>query len=137
MEYIGTVGEIPGCEVEAGGLTTAAGHLNTALELLVGINDKLIDGLINFMDFIEELSTVWNEINKCRIYTQGSVYFEDLLIPAMGFVNDAKLMLESLVHWNLGMTLYGKISILSSIREAITGGIGPGINRLELCMAPL
>lgn len=116
-------------------LVEAVEHLNKAFELLVDINDKLIDGIIDFIDMTEKLTDVWNEINNCRVHTQDDIYLEGLLIPAMGYVNDARLMLESLVVWRLGMSRHGRISILSSIREAVAEGIGPGIVQLESCMA--
>ncbi len=121
--------------MEYGELVEAAVHLNRALELLVFVNNEISAQAINSLDLIEKLSGAWNEINNCRVYTEEIVYFEELLIPAMGLVNDAKLMLESLIHWKLGMTLHGKISILASIREAVTDGIQPGIIQLESCMA--
>jgi len=128
-------GADPVCEMEYGELVEAAVHLNRALELLVFVNNEISAQAINSLDLIEKLSGAWNEINNCRVYTEEIVYFEELLIPAMGLVNDAKLMLESLIHWKLGMTLHGKISILASIREAVTDGIQPGIIQLESCMA--
>jgi hypothetical protein len=123
------------CGMRYAELIAAAEHLDKAQELLIDINDQLIDGALDFLDITEKLSTAWNEINKCRVYTQDIVYFEELLIPAMGLVIDARMMIESLVQWRLGMTLNGKISIVTSIREAITDGVGPGIAQLESCMA--
>lgn len=123
------------CQMERRELAEAALHLQKALDLLIFINNEIIDQTVNGLDMIEKLSTVWEEINSCRIYTEESVFFEELLIPAMGLVNDAKLMLESLIHWRIGMTIYGKISILKSIREAVSAGIQPGLSQLEACMA--
>ena len=91
--------------------------------------------MIDFVEIVEALTAAWNEINACRVYTEQNVDFEELLIPAMGLVNDAKLMIESLVAWKLGLTAYGRISILSSIRGAISDGIVPAIVKLENCMA--
>lgn len=122
------------CSLGRGKIVEAALHLNKALELLVFVNNEIVDQAIDSLDIIEKLAAVWNEINNCRIYTEEIVDFEDLLIPAMGLVNDARLMIESLIYWKLGMTLYGKVSILTSIRGAISEGIQPVVSRLESCM---
>jgi hypothetical protein len=123
------------CRMEYRELILAVEHLNKALELLIFINNEIVDHTIDGLDIIEKLSTVWDEINTCRLYTEEDLYFEELLIPAMGLVNDAKMMLESMIYWKLGMTRHGRISMLASIREAVFDGIGPGINELEACMA--
>lgn len=123
----------PFCGIERREILEATDHLNAALLLLTDVHNNIVIGLIDFVETIEALTSVWNEINMCRVYTQHNVDFEELLIPAMGFVTDARLMLESLVAWKLGLTLYAKISILSSIREAITSGLGPAIVELENC----
>lgn len=49
----------------------------------------------------------------------------------MGLINDAKCMLESLVVWKLGMTLYGKFNIIKCLREAALENINPAIEELE------
>jgi hypothetical protein len=119
------------CRMDRGSLILAVQHLNRARELLIFINNEIIDHTIDALDIIEKLATAWHEINKCRLYTEKDVYFEELLIPAMGLVNDAKMMLESMVHWKLGITPHGEISMLTCIRLAVRDGIEPGINELE------
>lgn len=128
-------GEDPGCRIENGKVIEAAAHLNKALELLTFVNNEIVDQAMDSMDVIEKLSAAWDEVNNCRAYTEEIVDLEDLLIPAMGLVNDARLMFESLIYWRLGMTAHGRISILTSIRGAISEGIGPVILKLESCLA--
>jgi hypothetical protein len=123
------------CNMKYSETIEAADHLNKALHLLIDVNDKVMEGFIDFVEIVEALTAAWNEINTCRVYTEQNVDFEELLIPAMGLVNDAKLMIESLVAWKLGLTAYGRISILLSIRGAIAEGIEPAIVQLENCMA--
>ncbi len=127
--------EDPACTIKTSNIIEAAIHLNNALELLIFVNNEIIDQAIDGMDIIEKLSTAWDEVNNCRVYTEEIVDLEDLLIPAMGLVNDARLMLESLVYWRIGLTPHGRISILASIRGAVSEGIGPVILKLESCMA--
>jgi hypothetical protein len=122
------------CKMKYSEMIEAADHLYKALHSLMDVNDQVMEGLIDFVEIVGALSGAWNEINTCRIYTQESVDFEELLIPAMGLVNDAKSMIESLVAWKLGLTPYGRISILSSVRTAIADGVGPAIALLENCM---
>ncbi len=107
--------EDPACRIEHGKVIEAAIHLNRALELLIFVNNEIVDQAVAGMDIIEKLSIAWDEVNSCRVYTEEIVDLEDLLIPAMGLVNDARLMFESLLYWNLGMTPQGRISILASI----------------------
>jgi hypothetical protein len=43
-------------------------------------------------------------------------------------------MLESLIHWKIGMTIYAKHNILSCIKEAALEGISPTLEELEFCL---
>jgi hypothetical protein len=125
---------VPACDMGHRETDQAITHLHNALELLIFVNNEIVDQTIDGMDLIDKLATAWHEINRCRVHTRQIVDQEELLIPAMGLVNDARLMLESLIAWKLGMTTQGKISILTCIRLAVSDGIRPAILLLESCM---
>lgn len=102
------------------------------MDLLTDVNNTIVDNeILNFLILSEKLSESWLEVNKCRVFTESIVDYEELLIPSMGLINDAKCMLESLVAWKLGMTLYGKWNILQCIRMAGLEHINPMIGELE------
>jgi hypothetical protein len=53
---------------------------------------------------IQRLEKSWNEVNLCRVHTEKILFIEELLIPVLGEINDAKTMMDSLIAWKLGMT---------------------------------
>ena len=112
-------------------LVSAIGHLYRATELLNGVNKTIYSGNIIFINTTDDLTLGWNEVNSCRIYTEKFLCFEELLIPSLGLINDAKCMIESLVAWNLGLTNSGKRNILNCINVACFDGIFPCIEELE------
>ncbi len=57
-------------------------------------------------------------MNCCRLYTESDVNLEDLNLIAMGLINDAKCMMDSLIGWGRDITLHGKQTITSSIYSA-------------------
>ena len=124
----------PICIITHRDLLAAISHLYKAMELLAHVNNEIVDQPINALELTQELSDGWLEVNKCRLYTEDILYFEELLIPAMGLINDAKMMLESIVYWKLGMTLQAKYNILRCLREAAQVGINPSLAELELCL---
>jgi hypothetical protein len=122
------------CSISHLDLMAAIAHLYKAMELLTHVNNEIVDQPINAMELTQELSAGWLEVNKCRLYTEDILFYEELLIPAMGLINDAKVMLESLIHWKLGMTLQAKYNILRSLKEAALEGINPSLAELEFCL---
>ena len=135
MNYVDTI-EVTGpiCSITHRNLMAAISHLYKAMELLAHVNNKIVDQPINALELMQELSDGWLEVNKCRLYTEDILFYEELLIPAMGLINDAKMMLESIIYWKLGMTLQAKYNILKSLREAAQVGINPCLAELEFCL---
>jgi hypothetical protein len=115
-------------------LMMAIGHLYKAMDLLKEVNNRIVEQAVDGLDSVEKLSDSWLEVNRCRIYTEQVDHLEGLLIPALGLINDAKCMLESVIHWKIGMTIYAKHNILSCIKEAALEGIGPTLEELEFCL---
>lgn len=136
MDHISMIKETgPTCGFQYDHLMAAIGHLYKALELLTGVNNAIVSQSLNFLELVEDLAAGWLEVNRCRIYTENILFYDELLIPALGLINDARLMLESLVHWKLGLTLQAKYNILRCLKEAIMEGIGPCLAELEACLA--
>lgn len=66
----------------------------------------------------EQLAIAWYRINVCRLFTQQSVNWEGHLQSAMGLINDAKCMIDSLAAWGKGVTRAGQANILDCIESA-------------------
>lgn len=96
----------------------AVDHLYKSMNILETVVELVDNGAYDALVCSEKLKESWYEINCCRIYTEKDVNFEELLQPALGYVSDAKSMIDSLVHWNLGLTKYGRLSILSALNLA-------------------
>ncbi len=122
------------CPVRYEHLMAAIGHLYKAMDLLTYVNNEIVDQTIDALDLAEKLSDGWLEVNRCRLYTKDIPYYDELLIPSMGLINDAKLMLESLIEWKLGMTIHAKHNILRCIKEAALECINLSLNELESCL---
>jgi len=116
-------------------LRQSVDHLYSAMDILRDCLKTLGSGALSG-GFSQRLSDSWLEINKCRIHTENIPFIEELLIPAMGYVNDAKCMFDSLVAMKLGMTKHGLINIVQCIREAMAG-IFMSIEELESWMQPI
>jgi hypothetical protein len=132
MNHLKALG--PTCNLEFDHLMAAIEHLYKAMELLTDVNNEIVDQPIDALKLIDKLSDGWLEVNRCRLYTENSVFYESMLLPSMGLINDAKIMLESLMHWKLGMTIHAKHNILKSIKEAALDGINPSLAELEACL---
>jgi len=66
----------------------------------------------------EQLAIAWYRINVCRLFTQQSVNWEGHLQSAMGLINDAKCMIDSLAAWGKGVTRAGQANILNCLENA-------------------
>jgi hypothetical protein len=67
---------------------------------------------------LDDLRDAWYQVNCCRLYTQESVDFENYTQTAMGNINDAREMMDSLIHWGKGLTPHGGMSIMIACSEA-------------------
>ena len=99
-------------------LIKAKAHLYKSLQIIEQQLNGIVQGIYNALLTSTELAEGWLEVNKCRIYTENIAAFEEYLQPAMGLINDAKLMVDHLAAKKLGLTRHGRISILQSLNEA-------------------
>ena len=99
-------------------LIEAIGYLYEALEVLESVGKEIESGTVRGMVISEKLAEAWFKVNCCRLHTQEDVNLEDLNLEAMGLINDAKCMMESLIEWKKGMTRQGKLCIMDSISAA-------------------
>lgn len=98
-------------------LRAAIDHLGNALQMVLEITDAMNSGVMDITELAEQCEKSWNELNKCRLYTEKILFIEELIIPAMGQIYDAKVMFDSLVAWKLGMTVYAARSIWTCLRD--------------------
>lgn len=96
-------------------LLEAIDKLYEAVEILESVLKEVETGAMRGMVISERLAEAWYKVNCCRLYTEGDVNLEDLNLEAMGLINDAKCMMDSLIGWGRGMTLHGKRAITFSI----------------------
>lgn len=96
-------------------LLEAIDNLYEAVEILESVLKEVETGAMRGMVISERLAEAWYKVNCCRLYTESDVNLEDLNLKAMGLINDAKCMMDSLIGWGKGMTLHGKRAITSSI----------------------
>jgi hypothetical protein len=99
-------------------LLEAIDKLYEAREILESVLKEIGSGAMRGMVISERLATAWFQVNCCRLYTQSDVNFEELNVEAMGLINDAKCMIDSLMNWQKGMTPHAKLYITHSIRSA-------------------
>jgi peptide subunit release factor 1 (eRF1) len=93
-------------------------NLYEALKLLESVRKEIESGAIRGMIISENLAEAWYKVNCCRIHTQGDVNLEEFNLEAMGLINDAKCMMDSLLSWKMGMTRQAKFSIIENIALA-------------------
>ncbi len=105
-------------KLNASQLLAATEHLYEALRVLKSVLKEIERGAIRGIEISKSLATAWFQVNCCRLYTESDVNYEELNVAAMGLINDAKCMIDSLITWQKGMTLHGKLYITQSIREA-------------------
>ena len=99
-------------------LFEAIEHLYVALRILKSVLKEIERGAMRGIEVSKSLATAWFQVNCCRLYTESDVNFEELNVEAMGLINDAKSMVDSLIGWKKGMTPHGKFYITQSIRRA-------------------
>ena len=93
-------------------------YLYEALEILEAVLKEIENGSIRGVRTSERLAEAWYKVNCCRLHTESDVNLEELTLEAMGLINDAKCMMDSLMSWRKGMTLHGMINITNNIRAA-------------------
>jgi peptide subunit release factor 1 (eRF1) len=93
-------------------------NLYEALKLLESVRKEIESGAIRGMVISENLADAWYKVNCCRIHTQVDVNLEEFTLEAMGLINDAKCMMDSLLSWKKGMTRQGKFSLMENIALA-------------------
>ena len=101
-------------------LLEAIEHLYEALRSLQSVLNEIEHGAMRGIEISNRLATAWLQVNCCRLYTQSDVNFEELNVEAMGLINDAKSMIDSLISWQKGMTPHGKLCITHSISSVLT-----------------
>ena len=99
-------------------LHEAIEYLYEALEILESVLKEIENGSIRGVRTSERLAEAWYKVNCCRLHTESDVNSEELTLEAMGLINDAKCMMDSLMSWRKGMTLHGMINITNNIRAA-------------------
>ncbi len=99
-------------------LFEAIEHLYVAVGILSSVIEEIEEGALRGIEISNNLATAWFQVNCCRVYTESDVNLEELNVEAMGLINDAKCMIDSLISWQKGMTLHGKLNITYSIRSA-------------------
>lgn len=109
-------GDYPSLTAEE--LFQAKSHLYKSLEILHAQFEQVKQGAYDSLRMSSDLSECWLEVNKCRVYTEKILEFEEYLQPAMGLTYDAKCMVEHLAAQELGLTKQGRISILQTMQEA-------------------
>ena len=93
-------------------------NLYEALKLLESVRKEIESGAIRGMVISENLAEAWYKVNCCRIHTQVDVNLEEFTLEAMGLINDAKCMMDSLLSWKKGMTRQAKFAIMENIALA-------------------
>ena len=93
-------------------------HLYEALKILETVRKEIESGAIRGMVTSENLAEAWYKVNCCRVHTQEDVNLEELTLAAMGLINDAKCMMDSLLSWNKGMTRHASFYIRDNIASA-------------------
>ena len=93
-------------------------HLYEALKILETVREEIESGAIRGWVTSESLAEAWYKVNCCRLHTQEDVNLEELTLPAMGLINDAKCMMDSLLSWKKGMTRQASFYIRDNIASA-------------------
>lgn len=101
-------------------LFKAKSHLYKSLEIIEDQLSNFKEGIYDALQATSDLSECWLQVNKCRLYTEKILAFEECLQPAMGLIYDAKCMVDHLAAEKMGLTRYGRISIMQALNEAAT-----------------
>jgi hypothetical protein len=99
-------------------LLEAIENLYEALKILESVRQEIEGGAIRGMVTSENLAEAWYKVNCCRVHTQEDVNLEELTLSAMGLINDAKCMMDSLLSWKKGMTRHASFYIRENIASA-------------------
>jgi peptide subunit release factor 1 (eRF1) len=93
-------------------------NLYEALKILDSVRQEIESGAMRGMVISENLAEAWYKVNCCRLHTQKDVNLEEFTLEAMGLINDAKCMLDSLLSWKKGMTRHASFYIRENIASA-------------------
>ena len=93
-------------------------NLYQALKILETVREEIDSGAIRGMVTSQNLAEAWYQVNCCRLHTQEDVNLEELTLEAMGLINDAKCMLDSLLSWKKGMTRHASFYIRVNLASA-------------------
>lgn len=111
-------------------------NLYEALKMLDLVRKEIESGAMRGMVTSENLAEAWYKVNCCRLHTQGDVNLEELTLEAMGLINDAKCMVDSLLSWKKGMTRHANFFIGENIASAAKN-IFLALNQLEDSLSKL
>ena len=93
-------------------------NLYEALKILESVRKEIESGAMRGMAISENLAEAWYKVNCCRVHTQADVNLEEFTLEAMGLINDAKCMMDSLLSWNKGMTRQASFFIMENLASA-------------------
>jgi hypothetical protein len=88
------------------------------LKILDSVRKEIESGAMRGMVISENLAEAWYKVNCCRLHTQEDVNLEELTLEAMGLINDANCMIDSLLSWNKGMTRQARFFIMENLSSA-------------------
>ena len=111
-------------------------NLYEALKILDTVREEIESGAIRGMVTSQNLADAWYKVNCCRLHTQEDVNLEEFTLGAMGLINDAKCMMDSLLSWKKGMTRHASFFIRENIASAARN-IYLVLNQLEDWMSKL
>ena len=112
------VASLESVPLTASAALAATEDLHRAVDGLEDIQRRVGSGCYDALFTAVDCANAWNHVNKARVHTEVSLRYEECLQPALGLVNDAKCMIESLAAWKLGLTRPGATSILSCLSDA-------------------
>ncbi len=118
----------PPHRLDAADLFSAVEHLVEAARILEDCRTTMEEGVFDSA-LVRKIEQSWNEVNLCRVHTEEILFIEEVLIPVLGEINDAKSMVESLIAWNVAMTPQAYFSIMGCLSNALAG-IRPCIEEL-------
>ena len=105
-------------ELSRGQYLEAIENLYEALKILESVRKEIESGAMRGMVISENLAEAWYKVNCCRLHTQEDVNLEEFTMEAMGLINDAKCMMDSLLSWKKGMTRQANFFIRENIASA-------------------
>jgi hypothetical protein len=100
-------------------LRTAIDHMAEAKMLVESCHESIGNCVVVGNIVLNHLHDAWYQVNCCRLYTEPSVTFEGFTLTAMGYISDAAFMMDSLIQWDKGLTVHGRLSMLNACSEAL------------------